>query len=391
VEAQSKAPDAKPAEESKPIIATWRYPFYKYGEVFDLQYDRPHLWFALGVRGSGKSSFCERVAEQYLLQGAAVFDIFGAMDSEGLAWLRSKYRDRQILLLKGETTEVQSEYKVKNASEFTLQDLEDYDIIISANALYVDRDDEYVNMDSLMGKLYKRAKSYYRKKACVLVREASEIFYARLKVSDSQHDAKARFIMTLKESRHGGIALVADNNRFKSLEAEVRSYSDYIIFKALGEEPLQKEWRWIYADYYGDVHAGRLQHLPVDCFLLKTKNGDLAVGKFDVPEWHLEEGGYYQMMKQIGIEITQRERPRAVRGMGRELTEEEHASIIALYISKEVGGMVKIAKHVGRAPLTVQSAILKHNSAVSSSGFCPVCRQVGSPNDTHIAEKLFTE
>lgn len=53
-----------------------------------ISFKRPHVWFALGVRGSGKSSFLEHVAVEYLNRNAVVFDLFGSRDGEALAWLR---------------------------------------------------------------------------------------------------------------------------------------------------------------------------------------------------------------------------------------------------------------------------------------------------------------
>lgn len=42
-----------------------------------------------GSRGTGKSSFLEHIAEQFLLNGHSVLDQFSARDGENLGWLRN--------------------------------------------------------------------------------------------------------------------------------------------------------------------------------------------------------------------------------------------------------------------------------------------------------------
>jgi hypothetical protein len=64
-----------------------------------IRFNRPDTWFCLGLRGTGKSSLLEHVAEQHLAEGHVVFDLFGSRDGEGLAWLRSPHvKDKQVLL-----------------------------------------------------------------------------------------------------------------------------------------------------------------------------------------------------------------------------------------------------------------------------------------------------
>ena len=83
--------------------------------------NRPSTWFCLGVRGSGKSSFLEHVACQYLKEDAVVFDLFGSRDGEGLAWLRSPYaKDKKILLLHGDNVDVDASFPVKSVESVKL-------------------------------------------------------------------------------------------------------------------------------------------------------------------------------------------------------------------------------------------------------------------------------
>lgn len=41
-------------------------------------FSRPHTYFVLGVRGSGKSTMLEHVGECYLRKGHKVLDLFGS-------------------------------------------------------------------------------------------------------------------------------------------------------------------------------------------------------------------------------------------------------------------------------------------------------------------------
>ena len=66
-----------------------------------VKFTRPELWMVIGKKGSGKSSLVERIGEFYIDAGASILDLSGASDSEGLAWLRSPYKNLKILLLTG--------------------------------------------------------------------------------------------------------------------------------------------------------------------------------------------------------------------------------------------------------------------------------------------------
>ena len=56
-----------------------------------VSFNRPLLWFTLGVRGAGKSTFLETIGCYHARKGHAVLDLYGSRDGEGLCWLRSPY------------------------------------------------------------------------------------------------------------------------------------------------------------------------------------------------------------------------------------------------------------------------------------------------------------
>ena len=77
----------------------------------------------------------------YLESGHAVLDLFGSRDGEGIAWLWSPYaKEKNILLLHGESVDMDCSWPVKKSSTLQLSDLEEYDIIISASPLYLSMD-----------------------------------------------------------------------------------------------------------------------------------------------------------------------------------------------------------------------------------------------------------
>ena len=63
------------------VVASNKWYFTKHTPTF----------LVLGIRGAGKSSWLESLAEYYLGKDiGSVVDLFGSRDGEGLAWLRSE-------------------------------------------------------------------------------------------------------------------------------------------------------------------------------------------------------------------------------------------------------------------------------------------------------------
>jgi len=94
---------------------------------FEASFKKPKVYMALGIKDSGKSALLELIASQH----SKIIDLYGARDNEGLGWLRSPFR-QNALLVKGNSVELESGFAdVKNASDVTLQDIENYDLILS--------------------------------------------------------------------------------------------------------------------------------------------------------------------------------------------------------------------------------------------------------------------
>lgn len=251
-----------------------------------ISYTKPSTWFVMGIRGSGKSSFLEHIGIEYLKRGTCIVDLFGSRDGEGLAWLRSPYaRTRRILLLHGgvKASCSKSNVDIKHFEDFTLSDVERYDIIISSSPLYSDIEEEYDAVNTVVDRLYRRFK--WRRLVYLIVREASQLYYSRLKISKNQSFAKANFVYLLREARHMGIALGLDTLKFKAIESDIRVLSDYLVLKQLGLFGLPDDLSWLYS-FFDPL---KLQNLGREYFIIITRRGSIGIGYFEYPKWHKKE------------------------------------------------------------------------------------------------------
>ena len=348
-----------------------------------ISFKRPNVWFGLGVRGSGKSSFLEHVGEEYLSRGATIFDLFSARDGENLAWLRSRYaKDKKILLVHGENVSLSSSFDSKNAGSLTLNDVRQYDIIISSSPLYSSPDQEFLNAAKITDLLYKRL--HWKRIVFLIMREASNFYYSRLKITESQTVAKANMVYLIRESRHCGLSLALDSVRFFSIDIDIRTLADFLILKAQGMQGLSRDLKWLYS--YVDPHLVR--RMKPNQFILLTKKGGISYGVFPEVPWHKKERE--DILKVLGIEreFTETIQEGLFKGKYQTVGDQEHSEIIRLYLEEELA-MNKIATKTSRSVRTVQVHIEQHNRAVMSKGFCARCKRVISEYFNRVAEHNF--
>ena len=266
------------------------------GKNEKITFKKPHTWFVLGVRGSGKSSLLEHIGIQYLKRGACILDLFGSRDGEGLAWLRSPYaKKRRILLLHGDHVEVDAPVDVKPSSEFTLEDVDEYDIIVSASPLYRSIEDEYDSVNNVVDTLYKRFT--WNRIVYLIVREAANLYYSRLKVVENQAAAKTQFIYLLREARHMGLALGLDTLKYTSIDVDVRVLSDYVLIKQVGALGLPSDLTWLYS-FFDPL---KLQNLYPQYFIILSKEGSIGVGEFPYHGWHKRERE--NILEKVGVHV----------------------------------------------------------------------------------------
>lgn len=334
-----------------------------------ISFNRPDTNFVLGSRGSGKSSLLEHIAEGFLGRGHHILDLYGAKDSEGLCWLRSIWaKDKKILLIRGPNTDVKCSYDTKNIVDLTLHDLESYDIVISASALYSSPDVEFVQVNRITNLVYQRTS--WKKLVYTICRESSNLFYSRLKLTRNQMLAKAEMIYLAREARHCGVCLSMDTLKYTSVDLDLRQTIDHLFFKSQGISGLPADLRFM----YGFFNAPLITRMPNENFLLLTKTGALGFGDFPKIPWH--KNTRENIVKILGLEIEHGEpvEESELKGTFTTVGDVEHAEIIRLY--GEGLSMDRISKQKHRSSHTISKHVHGHDDAVKRSGFCAVCRRV---------------
>lgn len=346
-----------------------------------LSFNKPQRWFALGIIDSAKSSFLEHIAEGYLGNNHTVLDLFGSRDGEGLAWLRSPWvKDKKVLLLHGENSDVKSSFDTKAVGKLQLRDLDDYDLLISATPLYSSPNQEFREVNRVLDLLYQRQS--WKRLVCAIVREASNIFYSRLRVSGDQLQAKAEAVYLTRESRHMGISLLMDSLRFYSIDIDMRNLVDYQVIKALGLFGLPRDLEWL----YHMVNPTWIRNMPKGAFVMLSRTGSIGIGSFPKIPWHKQEGE--NILRAIDLKVEYGEEPQVGkdRNTFKTIGDEEHAEIMSQYLD-EKKGMCRIAELRKRSSATISEQIRHHDEAIERSGFCPKCKRINGSHLTENAKK----
>jgi len=263
----------------------------------EIDFARPNVYFALGSRGSGKSSFLEMCATKCLEAGGQILDCYGSKDSEGLAFLRSNYvtsGNKKAILFRGDAVEITSHESIA-ASEFKLSDLGRADIFISAAAAYSDMNDEYMSVNKILETLWNR--HYWTKPVFLILREAANLIFSRLKIRKEQSIAKAEAVAMLKESRHSGTGVGLDSIKATSVDVDLRVLSDFLIYKNTGLYSLPRDSWWIYKTF----SPAAMRNLRPSEFIIVDRHGNLGLGRFSMPPFHkrTEEN----ILTEVGLQV----------------------------------------------------------------------------------------
>jgi len=319
---------------------------------------------SMGIRGTGKSCLLETAADHF----DQIIDLYGSRDNEGLAWLRHPKYKGSALLLKGGSAQLDCNCAdVKNATDFKLEDLTRYKVIISVASAYQNVDEEWNCLPKIVDMLQRR--THWDKPSCLIVREASSLLYSRMSIGESELNAKAHFIHMMREMRHSGFALAMDTIRWMGIDTEARSCANYMFFKAQGIEGLPRPVRFLYRGF----KPSGIQLMKKHMFVLVTAEGAIGFGKFKLPFWHKTE--HEDLLQLFDIRPSYKDLP--FTGESGKVGDYEHVRIIKVRI--ETGfGMGKVAKTVDRSSKTVFDHINTHNNMVHSVGECDKCARVGS-------------
>jgi len=203
-----------------------------------------------------------------------------------------------------------------------------------------------------------------------LVREASNLYYSRLKITRNQQMAKSQEIYLLRESRHMGLSMGLDTLKFTSVDIDVRAVSDFQIFKALGLMGLPKDLDWV----YGFIEPRVLRNMKKNEFVILSKTSALGLGTFANLPWHKKEKE--NILKRLDIKVEHGEQIQEAKDKGVYFTvsDKEHMEIIEAYASGL--SLTMVSKKIERSSRTVSDHVHKHDEAVERSGLCPVCQRI---------------
>jgi len=258
-----------------------------------IDFHDPNIFYVLGRRGAGKSAYLENLAYQHLMNGCKILDLFGSKDGEGLSWLRSNVaEDFDIQLIHGPETELKNHEGI-DGTKFRLNDLKKGDIFISSNPLYASSDNEFEAVNNVFETLWNR--TYWNQPIFIVVREAANLLYSRIKVSENQTMAKAELTYMLRESRHSGLALGLDSVKHTSVDVDIRKLTDFLVLKNLGMHGLPRNLHWIYK--YLDPQ--QMSRLKSNEFGVVAKENCIGLGTSDLPRWHKDAGEH--ILQEVGV------------------------------------------------------------------------------------------
>jgi len=86
----------------------------------------------------------------------------------------------EVLLIHGDNADVKAPCDARSVSELSLDDFNDYRVLISSSPLYSSPNDEFLQVNRITDLLYKRM--HWDHLIYVIVREAANLYYSRLKV-----------------------------------------------------------------------------------------------------------------------------------------------------------------------------------------------------------------
>jgi hypothetical protein len=343
----------------------------------EMNYRKANCCLVQGVKESGKSALCEALSTHFSEQDekCKIFDLFGSRDGEGLAWLRSPYKD-SVLLVHGDSVKLNCEWDSVKISDLSFRHIEKHKVIITVAGFYSNLREEHNATAEMTELLYSR--THWTEIWTLVLRELANLIYSRVTIGEDQAKAKAFLIFFLREMRHSGYSVVADSIKFTSVDSDIRALADYTYFKACGKEGLPNELQYIYSLF----EPYSVMRMPIDQFIILSKKGTVGRGVFDCPPWHKKERE--DMFKIFDIVPTYADKQDLETSRGR-LSDSEHVKIVTEKQTKVKGKGIsypKLAGRTGRSLSTVYNVIQTHNEQIESLGFCEVCKRMANALET---------
>jgi len=202
------------------------------------------------------------------------------------------------------------------------------------------------------------------KPSYIVIREAANLLYSRMKISKDQSMAKNQMVYFIREARHTGWALGIDTLKFTSIDIDIRVTIDYMFIKKPGIAGIPDDLRFLYKKY----DPLKLQRIPNKNFLLVTSQGSYGQGSFDYPEWHKREGE--AMCRILGIEVEHGESI-VDSTPDSKIGDFQHVTICTLRLDGESYHKIGASETISSG--TAFNHVKDHNREIERSGSCSRC------------------
>jgi hypothetical protein len=129
-----------------------------------------------------------------------------------------------------------------------------------------------------------------------------------------------------------------------------------------------------------------MRKLKPNQFFLLSNDGAIGYGVFPEVEWHKRERE--DILRAVGVNVEHGEELKEAewKGSFKTVSDKEHAEMIRLYAEEDMG-MTRIGKALKRSTRTPVEHIKSHNESVERSGFCPLCKRVGTQYHNKLVSK----
>lgn len=365
----------------------WQRKGPKFG--FDeTDFTKPRNVMIIGGQDTGKGALGESIGEGHLEYGNCFVDLWGATDSEGLGWLKSKYalkNPEKVLLVHDPNVSLifdKKNYEAKSIRDLGRNELEEYRMILTTPRFYdlLNWEARYSEIALFIQRLWVHRQGYHHL-INVLCREASEILYSRLSMYETQIDVKSRTIYMLQECRHSGVCWTIDTLRPLNIDAAVREgVIAYTIFKALDYRGLPDDLAFMYRFYKPEAFTW----MRPEQFIVLTRTGGVGDGLNHLPDFHKIET--QNLEEELGIHVEfKKEAAREGKVMGgwKTVGDKEHADIVRMHIQGMSFARIAqvLSLRSGEAPRStaaIKSQFDAHIDSVRSNGKCEMCGRAGS-------------
>jgi len=213
-------------------------------------------YFIIGLRGSGKSALVEKYAEKFYCDGRIVVDLWGASGRENLFWgvkgktqypcliVHSPFVDVEIPKGQGKWyAAVSGDESVESIIKRAV--LEKRVVCFDQNSYQGFEEECYKKVAEFLSELPRVNMDVVDGRMVVLVREASNLLFAHLKVNDYCKFTRAPFLSLIRESRHNRISFIIDSQRYKDVYSGVRENTDVLLIKRTPVTTLPDDMSWL--------------------------------------------------------------------------------------------------------------------------------------------------